>query len=203
MNAVLKYRRRLEIHIAHCPEFLHSLTPLPENPLAPLIARRMIHAAQEAGVGPMAAVAGAMAQMVAEDLQTWSPLIIIENGGDCYLNLREDVTVGVYAGPESPFTNRLGLRFSGDRFPLAICTSSGTIGHSLSFGRADAVTVVAKDAALADAAATAIGNRVGTRGDVAPALETAQSIREIEGVLIVIQDKVGIWGNMEVVPVEA
>lgn len=203
MNAVLKYRRQLEAHIAHYPEFLHSLTPLPNNPLAPLIVRRMIDAAREAGVGPMAAVAGAMAQIVAEDLQTWSPHIIIENGGDCYLNLSEEVAVGVYAGRGSPFTDRLSLRFSADRFPLSICTSSGTIGHSLSFGRADAVTVVAKEAALADAAATAIGNLVGTKGDVARALERAQSIREISGVLIVIQDKLGIWGDLELAPNEA
>ncbi len=200
LEAVLKYRRQLEEAISRHPELLHSLTPLPEDPLAPVIVKRMIRAAREAGVGPMAAVAGAMAQCVGENLERWSAGIIIENGGDCYLNLQEAVTVGVYAGPDSPFRDRIALRFEGHRFPLAICTSSGTIGHSLSFGKADTVTVVAGDAALADAAATAIGNRVKTRRDVDLALETARSITGIDGALILIRDRLGIWGDMELAP---
>jgi uncharacterized protein len=196
---VLKCRLQLEDYISGHPEFLRSLTPLPEDTLAPLIVRRMLHAGREAGVGPMAAVAGAVAQRVAEDLHSWSPFIIIENGGDCYLNLQEDITVGVYTGRDSPFADRIALRFAAVRFPLSICTSSGTIGHSLSFGRADAVTVVAKDAALADAAATAIGNRVRTGRDVGLGLEIARSISALEGVLIAIGDKLGAWGDIELV----
>jgi ApbE superfamily uncharacterized protein (UPF0280 family) len=203
LEAVLKYRRQIEDTISRLPTFLRALTPLPEDPLAPPIVKRMLHAARQAGVGPMAAVAGAVAQSVAEDLLPWSPAVIIENGGDCYLSLQDVVTVGVYAGPDSPFRDRLALRFERHRFPLAICTSSGTIGHSLSFGKADAVTVVARDAALADAAATAICNRVKTRQDVAPALEAARCIAGIEGVLVTIRDKLGVWGDMELVPPEA
>lgn len=202
-EAVLKYRRQIEDTLSRNPEFLRSLTPLPEDPLAPPIVKRMMRAAGEAGVGPMAAVAGAVAQAVAEDLQRWSPEIVIENGGDCYLDLQENVTVGVYAGPDSPFGDRISLRFEGHRFPMAICTSSGTIGHSLSFGKADAVTVVARDAALADAAATAVGNRVKTRRDVDQALEAARSIAGIAGALIVMRDRLGIWGDMELAPPSA
>jgi ApbE superfamily uncharacterized protein (UPF0280 family) len=197
LEAVLKYRRQIEDTISRNPEFLRSLTPLPEDPLAPVIVKRMIRAAGEADVGPMAAVAGAVAEAVAEDLQRWSPDLVVENGGDCYLSLRESVTVGVYAGPDSPFRDRIALRFEGHRFPLAICTSSGTIGHSLSLGKADAVTVVARDGALADAAATAIGNLVRTRRDVDQALEAARSIGGIDGALIVMRDRLGIWGDME------
>lgn len=198
----MKYRRQIEDAISRNPDFLHALHPLPDVPLAPRIVRRMLLAARVAGVGPMAAVAGALAQAVAEDLEPWSPALIIENGGDCFLNLQETVTVGVYAGPASPFAHRIALRFEAHRFPMAICTSSGTIGHSLSFGKADAVTVVSRDGALADAAATSIGNLVRTRGDIAAALDAARSMEGIEGALVLIGDKLGVWGDMELAPPE-
>jgi uncharacterized protein len=200
LTAVLNYRRQLEEYIAQSPDFLHSLRPLQEDPLAPAIARHMMRAALAADVGPMAAVAGAIAQAVAMDLKTLSSFIIIENGGDCYINLEEEVKVGIYAGPHSPFSGKIALRFHRDRFPLSICTSSGTVGHSLSFGKADAVTVVSKDAALADAAATALGNMVKSPSHIAAAIEKAEQIRSVEGVLIAIKDKIGIWGDIELIP---
>ncbi len=201
LAGVLNCRRQLEEYISRFPDFLHSLSPLPDDPLAPPLVRRMLHAAQQAGVGPMAAVAGAIAQAVGITLSPLTPVIIVENGGDCYLNLQEDVTVGVFAGPDSPFTGNIALRFTADRFPLGICTSSGTVGPSLSFGKADAVTVVSRDAALADAAATALGNLVKTPRDINSALELAPTIPLIEGALIVAEDKIGIWGNLELVAV--
>ena len=126
--------------------------PLPEDPLAPPLLRTMLSAARLAGVGPMASVAGAIAQAVGAALKPHSSSIIVENGGDCYLDMDEETTVGIYAGPRSPFSGKIGIRLTADVFPLGICTSSGTVGHSLSFGKADAVTVTARDAALADAA---------------------------------------------------
>jgi uncharacterized protein len=200
LAAVLNCRRQLEEYITQFPAFLHSLSPLPEDPLAPPLVRQMLHASQQAGVGPMASVAGAVAQAVGLSLKPLTPSIIIENGGDCYLDLHEDVTVGIFAGPESPFTGKIALRFKADRFPLGICTSSGTIGPSLSFGKADAVTVVSRDAALADAAATALGNLVKTPRDINKALKLAPTIRLIEGALIIFRDKIGIWGNLELIP---
>jgi uncharacterized protein len=199
LEAVLNCRHQLEEYIALHPDFLHSLAPLPADPFAPLLVRQMLHAAREAGVGPMASVAGAIAQSVGLSLKPLSPSIIIENGGDCYLDLPEDTSVGIFAGPDSPFTGKIALRFTADRFPLGICTSSGTIGHSLSFGKADAVTVVARDAALADAAATALGNMIQTQRDIGKALELAPSIPLIEGVLIIVEDKIGIWGSLELI----
>jgi ApbE superfamily uncharacterized protein (UPF0280 family) len=201
LAAVLNCRRQLEEYIAQYPDFLHSLSPLPDDPLAPPLVRQMLHAAQQAGVGPMAAVAGAVAQAVGLILSSLTPAIIVENGGDCYLNLQEDVTVGVFAGPDSPFTGKIALRFTADRFPLGICTSSGTVGPSLSFGKADAVTVVSRDAAVADAAATALGNLVKTPQDITKALELACQIPSVEGALIIAKDKIGLWGNLELVPV--
>lgn len=202
LEAVLNCRRQLEAYISQHPEFLSSLVPLPEDLFAPPLVRQMLAAARTAGVGPMAAVAGAIAQAVAFSLKPQSPELIIENGGDCYLDLEEDIKVGIFAGPDSPFTGTIGLRFTADRFPFGICTSSGSIGHSLSFGKADAVTVVSRDAALADAAATALGNLVQTPHDINKALDLAPSIPGVDGALIIIQDKIGIWGELELVTLQ-
>jgi ApbE superfamily uncharacterized protein (UPF0280 family) len=202
LTAVLNYRRQLEHYIAHSPSFLTSLVPLPEDPFAPPLVRRMMEASRTAGVGPMAGVAGAMAQFVAQDLKVLTPAVIIENGGDCYLDIQEEMTVGIYAGPDSPFNGRMALRFPAARFPLGICTSSGTVGHSLSFGKADAVTVVAKDAALADATATALGNLVQSADTIQKALERAAQVPSIEGVLVIVKDKMGIWGDLELMPLQ-
>jgi ApbE superfamily uncharacterized protein (UPF0280 family) len=198
-EAVLNCRNRLERYIADHPTFLTSLTPLPDDPLAPPLVREMLSAASAVDVGPMASVAGAIAQAVAVALRPLAPSIVVENGGDCYLDLQEETVVGIFAGPSSPFTGKIGLRFSSDRFPLGICTSSGTVGHSLSFGKADAVTVISRNAALADAAATRLGNIVSAPADIAAALDCAPSLPGIEGVLITIRDKMGLWGDLELV----
>ncbi len=200
LEAVLSCRRQLESYIAGSGSFLASLVPLPEDPLAPPVVRSMLEAGAKAGVGPMAAVAGAIAQAVGRAIRDVAGSIIVENGGDCFLDVDEDLTIGVYAGPGSPFKDRVALRFARERFPLGVCTSSGTIGHSLSFGKADAVVVAAKDAALADAAATAVGNMVRSAGDLEAALDKAAGIASVEGVLVLIGDKLGAWGEMELSP---
>ncbi len=132
-------------------------------------------------------------------MKPFSDSVIVENGGDCYLDLSEETTVGIFAGPESPFTGKIAIRLGATRFPIGICTSSGTVGHSLSFGKTDAVTVISHDAALADAAATRLGNIVKTRSDINKALGFAPAIPSIEAVLILIKDKMGIWGDIEIV----
>jgi uncharacterized protein len=201
-DAVLTCRRHLEEYIAHHPAFLHSLQPLTDDDQAPPVVRKMLRAALAAVVGPMAAVAGAIAQAVGQKLRAQGSGSIIENGGDCYLDVTEDITLAVYAGPHSPFTNRLGLRFSATDLPLGVCTSSGTIGHSLSFGRADAVTVIAPNAALADAAATRLGNVVQDPASINTALQLAPEIPGLTGVLILVDDRLGAWGNLELLPLD-
>jgi ApbE superfamily uncharacterized protein (UPF0280 family) len=161
----------------------------------------MLKAAITAGVGPMASVAGAIAEEVGVALEPFSDSVIVENGGDCYLRLQQETTVGIFAGPDSPFTGKIGVKLGPERFPIGICTSSGTVGHSLSFGKADAVTIISPDTALADAAATRLGNMVKTRTDIDKALELAPQIPSIEAVLILIKDKMGIWGNVEIVAI--
>lgn len=201
MEAVLNCRHQLESYISTHEDFLRSLSPIPDDPLAPPLVRRMLQASSIGGVGPMASVAGAVAQAVAQALKPFSESVIVENGGDCYLDLQEETTVGIFAGPDSPFTGKVAIKLGPERFPLGICTSSGTVGHSLSFGKTDAVTVISKDAALADAAATRLGNIVKSPSDISRALDLAPSIPSIEAVLIIIKDKMGAWGDLELVPV--
>ena len=193
---VLKYRGQLERYIESNPEFLTSLKPLVTSPDAPRIAVEMIEAGQKTGVGPMAAVAGAIAEHVGRELLEFSPEIIVENGGDIFLKISRKRTVGIYAG-DSPLTGKIGLEISPQDTPLGVCTSSGTVGHSLSYGKADAVVVLAGSAALADAAATAIGNRVNQPDDVQSAIDFGQDIRGLKGIMIIIGTSVGAWGDVK------
>lgn len=194
-RAVLKYRRDLEEYIAFHPLFLTSLVPLPADSLAPEIAKAMLAAAEKAGVGPMAAVAGAMAQFVGEDLKQ-AREIIIENGGDIYIRSAKKRVVSIFAG-KSPFSGRLGLEIAARDTPLGVCTSSGTVGHSLSFGKADAIVIVARDAALADAAATAVGNVVYAPADFESAIALAQKIEGLKGLVVIKDDSIGVWGEVK------
>lgn len=194
---VSKYRRMLENYIARCPAFLTSLEPIPAPDNAPVIVRQMTEAARKAGVGPMAAVAGAIAESVGQELLAFSPEIIVENGGDIYLKSLTDRIVGVYAG-KSPFTGKIGLEIKAGDTPLGICTSSGTVGHSLSFGKADAVIALSRSAMLADAAATAIGNRISHPGDITGGIEFAKNIEGLQGLVIIKDDNVGLWGEVKI-----
>lgn len=195
-DLVLTYRRQILQYGRTVPGFLTALKPLPDDPLAPGIVRRMLRAGRMAQVGPMAAVAGAIAQAVAEGLMAWTSSVVVENGGDCYAAGQDDLVVAVYPGETSPFRDRLALKLAAEELPMAVCTSSGTLGHSLSFGLADAATVLAKDAALADACATALGNRIRTVDDLEPALQWVQSIPGIFGALVVFRDRLAAWGHI-------
>jgi len=195
-----KYRRSLEEYIGLHPAFLTSLEPLSVDDDAPDIVKDMAAAAETVGVGPMAAVAGAIAEFVGRDLLPLSPEIIVENGGDIYLKSAGTRVVGIYAGA-SPLTGKIGLEINGEQTPLGICTSSGTVGHSLSLGQADAVIVIAPSAALADAAATAIGNRIVQPSDIAIGLEFAQVIDGLKGVVIIKGDQMGVWGEIKIAPI--
>jgi ApbE superfamily uncharacterized protein (UPF0280 family) len=193
---VRKYRHRLEKYIEQNQTFLTSLEPITMPKHASRIVREMIKAGQLAGVGPMAAVAGAIAEFVGSELLAFSPEVIVENGGDIYLRSLSTRNIGIFAG-KSSLTGRIGLEINARDTPLGICTSSGTVGHSLSFGKADAVVVLSPSTALADAAATAIGNRVSQAGDIASAIEFGQSLSGLKGVIIIKDDKMGVWGEVK------
>ncbi|MBU2537129.1 MAG: UPF0280 family protein [Proteobacteria bacterium] len=199
-DAVLLYRSQLESYIARHPQFLTSLAPLPLDPTAPPIVKAMLVAGRAAEVGPMAAVAGAIAEYVGLDLlAAGAGEVVVENGGDIYFCRNQESVVGIFAGT-SPLSNRVGVKIAASRLPIGICTSSGTVGHSLSLGKADSVTVLAKDTALADAVATMAGNAVLPGKSLDSALAKASAVPGILGVIIIRGEELGAWGEVELVP---
>ncbi len=201
VEAIQRHRRGLESYIVNHPGFLEALTPWPDDAWAPPLVKAMIAAGQAAGSGPMAAVAGAIAQAVGGDLLGLSSRVVVENGGDLFLAADRDLTVAVDAG-RSPLSGRLGVELAAADMPLCLCTSSGTVGHSLSLGRADAASVVSADGALADAVATMLGNRAHTKADLAPALEWAATVPGVRGSLLVLGDKLAAWGELSLVDLQ-
>jgi ApbE superfamily uncharacterized protein (UPF0280 family) len=199
IEAILKHRTLLEEYIESHPLFLHSLEPCPVEEDAPDIVSDMARAAGMMSVGPMAAVAGAIAETVGRDLLEYSPEVIVENGGDIFMKVLQTRLVGVYAG-ESAFTGKIALEINPVETPLGVCASSGTVGHSLSLGAADAVIVLSHSAALADAAATAIGNKVIAAGDIDVVIEKVKVMPELVGVVIIKGDRMGMWGDVKLVP---
>ncbi len=197
LKLVLKHRDTLERYIERHPSFLTSLDPLPPNNDAPRIIKSMSESARKVGVGPMASVAGAITEFVGTDLLAFSPEVIVENGGDIYLKSLGKRIVGIYAG-KSPLTGKIGLEIDEEDTPLGICTSSGTVGHSLSYGKADAVVVLSQSATLADAAATAIGNLIKQPEDIPSGIEFAEGIEGLKGLIIIKDDKIGLWGEVKI-----
>ncbi len=198
-DLVIQERQQLEAYIAQRPEFLTTLQPLPADSYAPPVVQNMLAAGLQMKVGPMAAVAGAIAERVGKALATDSEEVIVENGGDIFLKINSLATVALFAG-KSPLSHRLGLKIAPELSPLGVCTSSGTVGHSLSFGRADAACVLAPSTALADAAATALGNRVQNADAIPYALGWLADVKGILGGVIVVGDKLGVWGRVELIP---
>jgi len=198
-EAIGKYRAQIEDFIKINPAFKESLKPIEVKPppggLHPII-KNMLDASKLAGVGPMAAVAGAMAEFVGKDLLKHSKEVIVENGGDIFLKSGSKRSFGIFAG-KSPLTGKLTFEIISSQTPLGICTSSGTVGHSLSFGKADAVVIISGNTSLADAAATAACNLVKTKEDLEKAVDFARDIDGILAAIIVIEDKFASWGRRE------
>ncbi len=191
-----KLRKQIEVYAGTFPNFLTSLDPISTSSDAPEIIRRMAEVSRKAGVGPMAAVAGAISEMTGYELLKYSDEVIVENGGDIFLSSKSVRKIGIYAG-KSPLSDKLAIEIEPFKSPIGICTSSGTVGHSLSFGKADAAMIVSKDTFLADAAATAVGNKVKSAADIDGALQFAASIEGVDGALIIVGDKLGVWGDIK------
>jgi len=198
-ETVLKYRGYIESYIKRNPAFLTTLVPWHIDGLSAGIVMDMAKAGQNAGVGPMAAVAGAIAESVGYELLSYSNEIVVENGGDVFVKLNRPFLSAVYAG-KSPLSLRIGLRLHSAGAPIGICTSSGTIGHSYSKGKADAVCVIAKSCAVADAAATAIGNQVDSMKAIEKAITFGRQIPGVVGLVIIVGDRLGAWGDIQIVP---
>lgn len=191
---ILCYRRDIQDYISRQPRFLTSLKPVSSELDAPAIIKLMTKASKVADVGPMAAVAGAIAQFLGRDLlkQGYGE-IIIENGGDIFLKTKRCRCVGIFAG-KSGFSRKLALKIEPGISPCGICTSSATVGHSLSLGKSDGAVILAKDAALADALATATCNLVDSRRDLNKAIEFAKNINGVLGAVIILGDELISWG---------
>ena len=198
-ETVREQRALLEKYIEDDPIFLSSLSPVELKSGAPPIAVEMAGAARAAGVGPMAAVAGAFAEYTGRFLTRLSKDIIVENGGDIYIRSTRTRRIGIFAGT-SPLSNRIALEIRPKDTPLGICTSSGTVGPSFSFGKADAAVILSPSATLADAVATAAGNLVHDAGDVQKAAEFAVGIRGVTGAVIIKDDRLAACGKLKLVP---
>lgn len=196
-DLIVQARWGLEEYIRAHPHFAETLAPVDAPDSAPEIVRRMSGAAQFARVGPMAAVAGAIAEYVARGLAEKSPEVIVENGGDVYLMGTQDRVLALWAGERG--VRDIGLQVPAGLMPIGVCTSSGRIGHSTSFGDADAVTVIARNGALADAVATALANQIREPADIDRAIEVARTVTGVLGLVATIDGHLGAWGNVRLV----
>jgi ApbE superfamily uncharacterized protein (UPF0280 family) len=197
LKSIEENRKLLKIYLKNYPLFLYSLTPVPAASNAPEIIKRMVEASNRAYVGPMASVAGALADLALEEMiKEGAEVALIENGGEIAVNSKIDINIGIYAF-NSPLSKKFGFKISQKDCPLGIGTSSSKSTRALSFGEADAVTVMAENAAIADASATAICNVVKGEPEEAiqKGLNLAKKINGVKGVIIIKESHIGLWGK--------
>lgn len=203
LRTLISLRKPLENYIKENPDFLTSLSPLKPKKNAPKIVKKMCEVSQKTKIGPMSAVAGTIAEFLGYEILKWlkkenlKEFLIIENGGDIFAYVNEPITVGIYAGENSLFTGKIGIRISLLNQPLGICTSSGTLGHSLSFGKADAVVIVSNSASFSDTLATATCNLLKTQQDILKVIEFAKKFEELLFVCIIIGKNISFWSKVE------
>ncbi len=195
---VIRIRQEFNDYYKIDPGFFTSLKPVIPAKEADNYFSRMCKASLQTGVGPIAGIAGLFAEETGKKLLEKFSIreLIIENGGDCFISVREPLTVNIFAG-ESPLSEKVGIIIQKGGSSLGICTSSGRIGHSKSFGKADAVMVVSPDTVLADQYATAICNQIQSREDIEKELNVIEQNDELYAVAIVMDDKIGYRGNFE------
>ncbi len=195
---VLKYRGYIESYIKRNPDFVKTLNPWYVDTPETVIIQEMAKAGQKAGVGPMASVAGAIAEHVGKGLLSHTNEVIVENGGDIFLKKNSPVTIAIFAG-RSPLSLNTGMQIDPGNSPVSVCTSSGTVGHSLSMGRADAICVVSKSCSLADAVATSMGNRIKLQSDIKKTIDFGKSIEGVTGLVVIMGNSIGAWGELEII----
>jgi len=196
VTSIKHHREELDEYVRNHPKFLHSLTPIHVDE-APLVAKLMADAAEKANVGPMAAVAGVIADLAVKDMTLdGSHVAVVENGGEVSAFSDIPINVALSAG-DSLLSRTFGFRL--EDFPIGLATSSGLFSHALSFGEAEAVTIFSTNAGLADAAATAVGNLIkgkNCRRAIERGINEALSIEGVEGVLIIYKGTVGTAGKI-------
>ena len=191
-------RRAMDAYLLMDPQYKAALQPYDAGLEAPDILKEMSRVSHKTGIGPMSAVAGAVALKVAEILKSKYGVkeVIVENGGDIYADATADMDIAVFAG-QSPLSEKVGLHIPASAFPCGICTSSGTVGPSLSLGKADAMLIVCRDVLLADSYATAMANRIKTVNDLQPVIDRIQTIPDIQGALAIKGDRLAVSGLYE------
>ena len=198
---IFSIRQDLTSYIAANPAFLHSFKPLDaDSENLALIVAKMYESSDICDVGPMACVAGTISELSLDYLMGLnSRYSIVENGGDIALVNDRTVLCGIYSNNEV-LGNDIAFKIKKRKSPLGICTSSARIGHSISFGEADSVTVIANSASVADGLATRIANDVkgvSSEDKVFNASESAENYREFfDGLLIVCADNVATVGKL-------
>lgn len=196
INSIKQNRKALEEYGEAHPTFFYTLEPTPA-PAAPLVAKLMAEAGEKANVGPMAAVAGVLADLAVKDMTAAGcEVAVVENGGEISAVSNTPIDVAVAAGDE-PLSKRFGFRLT--KFPIGVATSSGRYSHALSFGEAEAATVFCENAGLADAAATAVCNVVkgeDSQAAIQAGINKALSIQGVEGVMILFKGLTGTAGKI-------
>jgi len=198
--AIKNIRANIENYIKSHPDFKTNLVSLPYDKNASFVVKEMLRASSPANVGPMAAVAGAIAEAVGKQLLGKTEQIIVENGGDIFISSKIPRRIGIFAG-DSTLSNKIGIEMKPSDTPCGVCTSSASVGPSLSFGSTDATLIYSRSCALADAAATAVGNIVKSKDDINKGLKLAKSIKGVEGALIIVKDALGAWGNIKIIDI--
>ncbi len=195
-KSLVKIRNDIKNYIKIHPEFSESFKPIKVRKNAPAIIKKMSRASISADVGPMAAVAGAIAEELGENLGKHVSELIIENGGDIFVKVKRQIVVGIWC-QNKKIRNNLGILLNKKRGHCAICTSSGTLGHSFNYGKADAATVIAKDAALADAWATRLGNEIKNAKDIKRAVSLLSAVKGLIGGVVIHRKTIAVWGNIK------
>jgi uncharacterized protein len=199
LDSILENRERLEDYVRLHPDYEFSLIPLEVEASAPEVVRVAGEVSLAAGIGPMAAVPGALADLALNSMAGLDSRInLVEDGGEIAAKSNRSLRVGIYAG-KSQFSGSFGFLLSEEDFPIGISTSSATVSHAINFGESDATVIVAESACLADAVATAASNAV--RGDdvaasVQAGLEIAKKVKGVRGALIAREEYVGTIGKL-------
>ncbi len=196
-------RFNIENYIENHPDFLTSLNPLKIDEDDPELIKELKSCSHRVGVGPMAGIAGLFSEKIGRFLldEFNNRSVIVENGGDVFLAVEKDCISGIYAGEKSPLSGKIGIKIKAEKTPLGICTSAGTVGPSLSLGNADAVVVIAKSTVIADTTATALANKIVKADNISNVINKAKKIKDIDGVIIIKDEKIGIYGDIEIVKI--
>lgn len=193
---VVSFYNEMEKVFSGNKAFGKSLTPVSIIDSHPHIVKEMCRAGEIFRVGPMAAVAGAVCDKIADSISEKCSFLMIENGGDVYIKSDIPVSAGLFSNNKY-FRDRLNISINADSTPCGLCSSSGIMGHSLSLGKSDLVTVMSGSTVMADAAATAIANSIRGKADADRALEHYRNYKEIKGLVIIKDDRLAIWGALQ------